>query len=768
MSYVADKPIEKADEDLLGRFDFAKQFGKSICKYDSEDGLVIGLYGKWGSGKTSIINMAISEIPINEDEAKKVEKEKWYSKLYKRIRRFDTSQKTEEENQNNNPIIMRFSPWNYSDKNNLISLFFHELKNKLGVAKGEENKEKIRKAICQYSDIIDVSLFIPVVGPAIAPILKTIAKSKGAKLMQAPSLYEAKEKLCEALEDFNHKIIVFIDDIDRLTTPQIKDIFQLVKQVGDFPNIIYVLTMDREIVCNALSEYHNIDGDEYLKKIVQVSFEVPEIDKSLLPEILKNRLSGIIQKNDYEEKFENNNYFEKVLENCVNPYIKNIRDVNRLINAFQFKYDALWKETSFVDLLAITAIEIFEPKLYEWIAYNKNMLCECKEHSYLMIENDDNKYLKQCNEKFSNLGFDFNRVIDILSTLFTRFAKDINKDSFVKDFTKKHSTKYQSEEELTSKMRVGSAEKFDLYFSFNLSSIKIPREEIIKCVNDYNYFTLRQKIKNFNKDGNIILFLDNIKALVLDNKILNNRLALVASELFELQYEFKDPYPSVFYNTSAAEYSEHILLNIVACIDKENDRYEIISSAVQNINKYNIGTTSTIIRDIGFAYKKYGCEDERKDFQFINLKHLADIEKIYATKIKSISYSEDILNSYQFCVAFYVWKCIDKESAISYVKNIFNNEKNKLKFLCLTTYNSLTGWKFYSENCFNLVSEEEFYDSIKNFDKSRLDEFTKEEQIILASFTINYENRDNDHFLHAQEKQAIELIEKWKSESKSN
>ncbi|RIY19623.1 hypothetical protein CJI54_00280 [Bifidobacteriaceae bacterium NR026] len=72
---------------------------------------------------------------------------------------------------------------------------------------------------------------------------------------------------------------------------------------------------------------------------------------------------------------------------------------------------------------------------------------------------------------------------------------------------------------------------------------------------------------------------------------------------------------------------------------------------------------------------------------------------------------------------------------------------------------------FSSKNCFNLVSEEEFYASIKNFDKSRLDEFTKKEQIILASFTINYENRDKDHFLPAQEKQAIELIEKWKSES---
>lgn len=135
MSYVADKPIEKADEDLLGRSDFAKQFGKSICEYDSKDGLVIGLYGKWGSGKTSIINMAISEIPVD-----KSEKKKWYSKVYKRIKKIFTSQKAEEEDQCHYPIIIRFSPWNYSDKNNLISLFFYELKNKLGVTKKEKRK----------------------------------------------------------------------------------------------------------------------------------------------------------------------------------------------------------------------------------------------------------------------------------------------------------------------------------------------------------------------------------------------------------------------------------------------------------------------------------------------------------------------------------------------------------------------------------------------------------------------------------------------------
>ena len=742
MGYVADKPIEKADEDLLGRSDFAKQFGKSICEYDSEDGLVIGLYGKWGSGKTSIINMAISEIPVD-----KSEKKKWYSKVYKRIKKIFTSQKAEEEDQCHYPIIIRFSPWNYSDKNNLISLFFHELKNKLGVAKGEENKGKIGKAISQYSDIIDVLSFIPVAGPAIAPILKTTFKAVGAKLMKNPSLNEAKEKLCEALEDFNHKIIVFIDDIDRLTTPQIKDIFQLVKQVGDFPNIIYVLTMDREIVCNALSEYHNIDGDEYLKKIVQVSFEVPEIDKSLLPEILKGRLSKIIHKNDCKEKFENNNYFEKVLENCVNPYIKNIRDINRLINAFQFKYGALWKETSFVDLLAITTIEIFEPKLYEWIFNNKDFICRGDINSSLRRHYNPSRYIEKCNQEFESFGLYSKMAFDIVSILFPTFAYDTNHKLINEKI---------SESELISKKRIGSTKTIGLYFSFNLSDIKIPREEIIKCVNSYSKFRLLQKVRKFNKDGNLLYFLENVDSLFSDKKILNDRFALIVSALLEIQNEY------VNQSKLADYYSNRIMVNMITSIKEEGIRYKIINFTVKNIDKTNISARAILINQIVQDYIKSDNED--KNLQIITLEHLKNIGKTYVEKIKSIAKSKNILNLDEFDKIFYLWRELDIKSAEVYIKNLFKDDVNKLKFLCLTTYNSLTGWKFYSENCLHFTFEHEFYYSIKNFDKSRLDEFTKEEQIILASFVLNYEN-NNDDFNHASELEALQLIKKWKSES---
>lgn len=755
MSYVADKPIEKADEDLLGRSDFAKQFGRSICEYDSKDGLVIGLYGKWGSGKTSIINMAISEIPINEDEAKRVEKEKWYSKVYKRIKKIFTSQKTEKEDQCHYPIVIKFSPWNYSDKNNLISLFFYELKNKLGVTKGEENKGKIGKAISQYSDIIDVLSFIPVAGPAIAPILKTISKSKGAKLMQAPSLNDAKEKLCEALDDFNHKIIVFIDDIDRLTTPQIKDIFQLVKQVGDFPNIIYVLTMDREIVCNALSEYHNIDGDEYLKKIVQVSFEIPEIDKSLLPEILKSRLNKIVYKNDCEEEFENNDYFEKVLENCVNPYIKNIRDTNRLLNSFQFKYTALWKETSFVDLLAITAIEIFEPKLYEWII--NNAIYVYGPQSY----NDLNKYEERTYEYYKNefkqLGLNPESSMQIIILMFPTFARLIHYNG---EYS--HSSNLQ----LLRYNRIASVEKFSLYFMFDIGRIKVSRGKIYDCLYKYDKNLLISTVKNINSQGNLDYLLRNMESLF--DKEHYERFKFVAFTLVNLYGEFVNKVTERNKINNISDSVLKFVLCFIKTIDSECKRYEIIYSILKNSNKSNIGLIADILNQEEMAFGRFGNKTERTDLQFVSLKHLEYLEKIYIDKIKLIAKSENMLNMRVFNIVFYLWEDLDKEGAENYVKKLFNDKVSKLKFICTKAYffsgSNGYGWDFNLKSYSNYISRENLYNGIKDSVKNHLDEFTKEEQIKLASFVLNYENNNND-FNHVSEGEALQLIEKWKSES---
>lgn len=49
MNYNSDKAIESSEQDLLGRVTFSKQLGEAIYKYDGKDGLVLGVFGKWGT-----------------------------------------------------------------------------------------------------------------------------------------------------------------------------------------------------------------------------------------------------------------------------------------------------------------------------------------------------------------------------------------------------------------------------------------------------------------------------------------------------------------------------------------------------------------------------------------------------------------------------------------------------------------------------------------------------------------------------------------------
>ena len=190
MDYNSDRPIESANQDLLGRLTFSKQLAEAIFKYGGKDGLVIGLFGKWGTGKTSILNIVVNEInSLSEDSCDK-------------------------------PIIVKFSPWNYTDKDNLISLFFRVLKNKLDkdkdkdnlislffrvlknkldIDKDEEKRKKIGKALTDYSDALDALSLVPMVGSGLAILLKTIAKAQGAEFSKEVDLDVTRNHLEEVL-----------------------------------------------------------------------------------------------------------------------------------------------------------------------------------------------------------------------------------------------------------------------------------------------------------------------------------------------------------------------------------------------------------------------------------------------------------------------------------------------------------------------------------------------------------------------------------------
>ena len=183
MGYSTDRAITTIEDDMLGRAPFAKRLGKTIYEYTEIESLVIGLYGKWGCGKTSVANMALQEIEILSNESEK------------------------------KPLIIRFSPWNYSDKDNLISQFLNTLKTRIDGKDGEKIKSVIGNALSDYSDAFDLVSFLPGVGVALTPILKKLAQISGEMLTKPIDLDTSKKALEDLLKEADQKIIVLIDDI---------------------------------------------------------------------------------------------------------------------------------------------------------------------------------------------------------------------------------------------------------------------------------------------------------------------------------------------------------------------------------------------------------------------------------------------------------------------------------------------------------------------------------------------------------------------------
>jgi len=88
---ISDSPILKSKEDKLNRKKFTEDLARAINELKTDDCFVIGLYGKWGSGKTSVLNMIIERL---------------------------------EELKTPDTVIMGFNPWLCADPNQLISQFF--------------------------------------------------------------------------------------------------------------------------------------------------------------------------------------------------------------------------------------------------------------------------------------------------------------------------------------------------------------------------------------------------------------------------------------------------------------------------------------------------------------------------------------------------------------------------------------------------------------------------------------------------------------------
>lgn len=179
-----------------------------------------------------------------------------------------------------------------------------------------------------------------------------------------------KAQIADELREAKVRILVIIDDIDRLDHDEVRQLFTVIKALADFPFVTYLLAFDREAAVQAIERDSGLPGARYLEKIIQVPFEIPLIDRRDLERALSARLDTVLGPSSGMAL--DGERWERIYPWGIMPLIRVPRDVVRFINAISTTFPAVADEVNPIDFFAIEAIRIFLPKLYDLIRSNES------------------------------------------------------------------------------------------------------------------------------------------------------------------------------------------------------------------------------------------------------------------------------------------------------------------------------------------------------------------------------------------------------------
>ena len=354
--FDADRPIERREQDRLGRRSFAEAIARRVLAVPAEHGFTIAVVGEWGTGKTSVLNMA-AEAFGDDDEA---------------------------------TAVLRFNPWLFSGADDLMTRFFNEL----GAQLNQGNDERL-KSVARALSGIGQSLAPLSPFPGTVTVTDLIAKVTD-EWASAPSLLQRRNQLREALTKSGTRIIVLIDDIDRLEPRETRELVRLVRLTSDLPNIVFLLAFERERVAKSLGEDAD-EGQKYLDKIVQVSHDVPVARKATLTAMLIAGLNELIEARDLGDP--DRDVWVSVLYEILRPLLSNPRDVKRYLYSLPVTLDAVGHEVALADLLGLEAIRVLRPKLFDDLRAHADSLVHSDSGSQLFMSQDERR--REAQDKLS-------------------------------------------------------------------------------------------------------------------------------------------------------------------------------------------------------------------------------------------------------------------------------------------------------------------------------------------------------------------------------
>ena len=684
--FIYDKPIESEKDDFLGRKRFSQHLGNALLDWKENESLVIAIYGEWGSGKSSVINLASENIEQREHE--------------------------------NKPTIIEFNPWVFSEESTLGDHFFNEIAKELEIRNDTEKDKTIAKKLKFYASLLSLApeenyfaglsskallvlgligisssqiidwLNIPpnwvqnslLIGGSLLVLLDVFKGylSKIANYFEkkadyySKSVSEVKSEIKKELQERQKKLVVVIDDIDRLNQSEIRQIFRLIRVNADFPNTIYLLAFDRKIIEKNLEEQVGVSGKEYLNKIVQVSFDVPFAKSSKISAFLfkeLDRILGVLP--DSAQKFFGNDepYWANVYHSGFKDFFKNIRDVKRFASSLEFNISQMYQgrimEVNPIDFIAVEAIRVFAPDFYLFMRDKSRLFTSTDRNDRGSREKSPRRDEIEIalNELKSETQ---NSVLELIKRLFPQI------DGIYQYGYSSHGHDWQSS--WSSHLRVCATKNFDSYFTLipggdeeELSQFEI--EEVLDKTNSEEGF--EKIIREYIDKGKIRKILQRIQDFTDDqNRIPQDNVKNVVKALFNISDDLPEERLGMWDFGADMDLMRIIYQLMKRETDKQKN-FEIFKEAIPS-SKSLFGP----VQKISLETPRKEKENNSKEF-IVPEDKLEELQKLCLEKIKGAG-TDFLLQHKNLLYILYRWKEWDEEKKWKDFINKIEKDDNKL------------------------------------------------------------------------------------------
>lgn len=352
-----DSPVLTPEQDRYGFVALAEKLSQSIINLDRNISTVIGIEGRWGTGKTSLLNLLLKQM---------------------------------EDERQTGTYVLKISPWLTPSGDSTVEGLllpvaaildkeeakgysgFRKIWHKFRRAKASPLARSmlsyIQRASGRFAPLAELAgNWVPGAGIA-ASTLKTVSTTDLSARRQTTA--ELRTEIEKRIAALGLHFIVVLDDLDRLEPDQAVEVLRMIRSVADFPGFHYVMCYDPVVLGHAVERGLGVtDGRLYLQKIVPLSFQLPRPESfDLRHEFLIGATELYVKVNDKQP--DNELLIDlKSVTKIFGATLCTPREVRLALGSLAFRYESLKEYIWFPDLCLLQLLRVTLPSLYNWVEH---------------------------------------------------------------------------------------------------------------------------------------------------------------------------------------------------------------------------------------------------------------------------------------------------------------------------------------------------------------------------------------------------------------